>query len=46
MCYAVTLESVLQGHENWIYSIHWQPAIISGETENIIIPLNIAMNLQ
>ncbi|ELT98174.1 hypothetical protein CAPTEDRAFT_179061 [Capitella teleta] len=27
LCYAVTLESVLHGHENWIYSLHWQPAV-------------------
>ncbi|NXA55689.1 ELP2 protein, partial [Nothocercus julius] len=24
--YAVTLESVLAGHENWVYAVHWQPA--------------------
>ncbi|NXL44969.1 ELP2 protein, partial [Podilymbus podiceps] len=23
--YAVTLESVLAGHENWVYAVHWQP---------------------
>ncbi|XP_009075425.1 PREDICTED: elongator complex protein 2-like, partial [Acanthisitta chloris] len=25
--YAVTLESVLAGHENWVYAVHWQPSI-------------------
>ncbi|NWJ04994.1 ELP2 protein, partial [Crypturellus undulatus] len=24
--YAVTLESVLAGHENWVYAAHWQPS--------------------
>ncbi|XP_064647875.1 elongator complex protein 2-like isoform X2 [Lineus longissimus] len=24
-CFAVVLESVLSGHENWVYSCHWQP---------------------
>ncbi|XP_048466977.1 elongator complex protein 2 isoform X2 [Rhincodon typus] len=23
--YAVTLETVLAGHENWVYGVHWQP---------------------
>ncbi|TRY84309.1 hypothetical protein DNTS_025420 [Danionella cerebrum] len=23
--FAVTLETVLAGHENWVYGIHWQP---------------------
>ncbi|XP_074844007.1 elongator complex protein 2 isoform X2 [Carettochelys insculpta] len=26
--YAVILESVLAGHENWVCAIHWQPAIL------------------
>ena len=29
-CYAVSVESVLQGHENWVYSIHWMPASCIG----------------
>ncbi|CAE1237158.1 ELP2 [Acanthosepion pharaonis] len=29
--YTVTLESVLHGHEGWIYSVHWHPTI---KTEN------------
>uniref|UniRef100_A0A8C9MXG4 Elongator complex protein 2 n=1 Tax=Serinus canaria TaxID=9135 RepID=A0A8C9MXG4_SERCA len=24
--YAVSLESVLAGHENWVYAVHWQPS--------------------
>ncbi|XP_005998734.1 elongator complex protein 2 [Latimeria chalumnae] len=25
--YAVTLETVLAGHENWVYGVHWQPSV-------------------
>uniref|UniRef100_A0A803WC12 Elongator complex protein 2 n=1 Tax=Ficedula albicollis TaxID=59894 RepID=A0A803WC12_FICAL len=25
--YAVSLESVLAGHENWVYAVHWQPSL-------------------
>ncbi|XP_072109539.1 elongator complex protein 2 isoform X2 [Mobula birostris] len=25
--YAVTLETVLSGHENWVYGLHWHPPI-------------------
>uniref|UniRef100_A0A8B9U4D2 Elongator complex protein 2 n=1 Tax=Anas zonorhyncha TaxID=75864 RepID=A0A8B9U4D2_9AVES len=28
--YAVTLESVLAGHENWVYAVHWQPSFTKG----------------
>ncbi|XP_036422308.1 elongator complex protein 2 [Colossoma macropomum] len=28
--YAVTLETVLAGHENWVYGIHWQPPVNKG----------------
>uniref|UniRef100_A0A8B9MED8 Elongator complex protein 2 n=1 Tax=Accipiter nisus TaxID=211598 RepID=A0A8B9MED8_9AVES len=24
--YAIALESVLAGHENWVYAVHWQPS--------------------
>ncbi|XP_059152912.1 elongator complex protein 2-like [Physella acuta] len=27
--FAVSLESVLAGHENWVYSVRWQPAQIT-----------------
>ncbi|KAF5899130.1 elongator complex protein 2 isoform X1, partial [Clarias magur] len=30
--YAVSLETVLAGHENWVYGIHWQPSFIKGGT--------------
>jgi len=29
--YAVTLESVLAGHENWVYAVHWQPSFCKGK---------------
>ncbi|XP_072561842.1 elongator complex protein 2 [Paramormyrops kingsleyae] len=28
--FAVTLETVLAGHENWVYGIHWQPPLVTG----------------
>lgn len=28
--FAVTLETVLAGHENWVYGIHWQPPCVKG----------------
>ncbi|KAK6324046.1 hypothetical protein J4Q44_G00063850 [Coregonus suidteri] len=28
--FAVTLESVLAGHENKVYGVHWQPPVIKG----------------
>uniref|UniRef100_A0A672IEB8 Elongator complex protein 2 n=1 Tax=Salarias fasciatus TaxID=181472 RepID=A0A672IEB8_SALFA len=28
--YAVTLETVLAGHENWVYGVHWQPPLLKG----------------
>ncbi|KAI5621846.1 elongator complex protein 2 isoform X1, partial [Silurus asotus] len=30
--YAVSLETVLAGHENWVYGIHWQPSFMDGGT--------------
>ncbi|XP_066530537.1 elongator complex protein 2 [Hoplias malabaricus] len=30
--YAVTLETVLAGHENWVYGIHWQPPFKKGDS--------------
>uniref|UniRef100_A0A803Y4R4 Elongator complex protein 2 n=1 Tax=Meleagris gallopavo TaxID=9103 RepID=A0A803Y4R4_MELGA len=29
--YAITLESVLAGHENWVYAVHWQPSFSKGK---------------
>ncbi|KAK5855175.1 hypothetical protein PBY51_005306 [Eleginops maclovinus] len=28
--FAVTLETVLAGHENWVYGVHWQPPLYKG----------------
>ncbi|XP_067111655.1 elongator complex protein 2 [Osmerus mordax] len=28
--YAVSLETVLAGHENWVYGVHWQPPVTKG----------------
>uniref|UniRef100_A0AAX7T7V2 Elongator complex protein 2 n=1 Tax=Astatotilapia calliptera TaxID=8154 RepID=A0AAX7T7V2_ASTCA len=28
--YAVSLETVLAGHENWVYGVHWQPPLYQG----------------
>ncbi|KAJ8403143.1 hypothetical protein AAFF_G00360590 [Aldrovandia affinis] len=28
--FAVTLETVLAGHENWVYGVHWQPPFFKG----------------
>ena len=29
--FAVSLESVLAGHEGWVYGIDWHPPVYSGE---------------
>lgn len=28
--FAVSLETVLAGHENWVYGVHWQPPVHKG----------------
>ncbi|KAJ7991784.1 hypothetical protein DPEC_G00287460 [Dallia pectoralis] len=28
--FAVTLETVLAGHENWVYGVHWQLPVVKG----------------
>lgn len=28
--FAVSLETVLAGHENWVYGVHWQPPTYNG----------------
>ncbi|KAM9838235.1 elongator complex protein 2 [Aulostomus maculatus] len=28
--FAVSLETVLAGHENWVYGVHWQPPLCKG----------------
>ncbi|XP_040840839.1 elongator complex protein 2 isoform X3 [Ochotona curzoniae] len=30
MSFAVTLETVLAGHENWVNAVHWQPSFYKG----------------
>ncbi|XP_051519316.1 elongator complex protein 2 [Myxocyprinus asiaticus] len=30
--FAVTLETVLAGHENWVYGMHWQPPQTKGDS--------------
>ena len=29
-CFAVKLETILQGHDSWVHGIQWQPAKIVG----------------
>lgn len=28
-CYQISLESLLTGHEDWVYSVEWQPPLVS-----------------
>lgn len=30
MTAALTLETVLAGHENWVNAVHWQPSFYKG----------------
>ena len=34
--YAVSVESVLSGHENWVYGVHWQPAQHTGMNRDLL----------
>ena len=34
--YAVSVESVLSGHENWVYGVHWQPAQYTGMNRDLL----------
>lgn len=34
--YAVSLETVLAGHENWVYGIHWQPSFSKGVRTDVL----------
>ena len=38
--YAVSLETVLAGHENWVYGVHWQPPVTKGRLSYIKIWLS------
>ncbi|XP_077978293.1 elongator complex protein 2-like [Glandiceps talaboti] len=31
LCYAVSLDSVLTGHDHWVYAVHWQPPCFKGD---------------
>ena len=35
IAFAVTLETVLAGHENWVNAVHWQPSFYKGRKKNI-----------
>lgn len=28
------LETVLQGHENWVYGLHWQPPVLNSKPKS------------
>lgn len=32
--FAVTLETVLAGHENWVNAVHWQPSFYKGRKKS------------
>ncbi|CAG5118142.1 unnamed protein product [Candidula unifasciata] len=44
--FAVSLESVLSGHENWVYSVRWQPCVIkeNGTTHQPMKLLSASMD--
>ena len=31
--YSVVVETILSGHEGWVYGVHWQPAVIGPEAK-------------
>ncbi|XP_045151970.1 elongator complex protein 2, partial [Echinops telfairi] len=33
LAFAVTLETVLAGHESWVNAVHWQPSLYRGKKE-------------
>ena len=37
--YSVVLESVLCGHENWVYSVRWHPPQFSGNSGLVLVEL-------
>jgi len=37
--FAVTVESVLYGHEGWVYGLHWQPAFL--QDGNLTQPMRL-----
>lgn len=38
--YSVIVETILSGHEGWVYGVHWQPAI-SGPDSKISQPIRL-----
>ncbi|XP_052803085.1 elongator complex protein 2-like [Mya arenaria] len=43
--YAVTLETVLSGHENWIYSVKWKPrSLKDGQNHQEMCLLSVSMD--
>ncbi|GFR97899.1 elongator complex protein 2 [Elysia marginata] len=43
VCFAVYLESVLSGHENWVYSVRWKPKM-NGSTNHSLKLLSASMD--
>uniref|UniRef100_W5K7J8 Elongator complex protein 2 n=1 Tax=Astyanax mexicanus TaxID=7994 RepID=W5K7J8_ASTMX len=39
-----TLETVLAGHENWVYGIHWQPPVNKGSMKQPLSLLSASMD--
>lgn len=39
--FAVSLETVLAGHENWVYGVHWQPPLYKGRPFMHILLLSV-----
>ncbi|XP_060597873.1 elongator complex protein 2-like [Ruditapes philippinarum] len=45
LVYAVSLETVLSGHENWIYTVKWKPpALIDGKQHQEMCLLSVSMD--
>lgn len=43
--HAVSLETVLAGHENWVYGIHWQPSFSKGIRTDVLQLAIIAISV-
>uniref|UniRef100_A0A3B4BI07 Elongator complex protein 2 n=1 Tax=Periophthalmus magnuspinnatus TaxID=409849 RepID=A0A3B4BI07_9GOBI len=42
--FAVSLETVLAGHENWVYGVHWHPPFYQGEQQQHLSLLSASMD--
>ncbi|KAJ8273313.1 hypothetical protein GJAV_G00100150 [Gymnothorax javanicus] len=44
--FAITLETVLAGHENWVYGVHWQPPLcnLDGSVQQPMALLSASMD--